>query len=205
MTSPMILIARPGPGERLAPDHPLRQAELLADAAHLVLEEEAERLDELHLHVGRKPADVVVRLDERGDAVLAAAGLDDVRVERPLDEEAHVAEASRASSSKTRMNSSPTILRFSSGSETPASRVRKRFCACTWTSGHVEVAAERLHDLLGLVLAQEAVVDEDARELVADRLVHEERRDRGVDSAGERAEHALASRRPRGSARPAPR
>ena len=33
------------------------------------------------------------------------------------------------------MNSSPTILRFSSGSETPASRVRKRFCACTWTSG----------------------------------------------------------------------
>ena len=55
----------------------------------------------------------------------------------------------------------------------------------------MEVAAERLDDLLGLVLAQEAVVDEDARELVADRLVHEERRDGGVDAAGERAQHAL--------------
>ena len=33
------------------------------------------------------------------------------------------------------MNSSPTILRFCSGSDTPASRARKRFCAWTWTSG----------------------------------------------------------------------
>ena len=57
----------------------------------------------------------------------------------------------------------------------------------------MEVAAERLHDLRGLVLAQQAVVDEDARELVADRLVHEQRGDRRVDAAGERAEHALAA------------
>ena len=40
---------------------------------------------------------------------------------------------------------------------------------------------------------QEAVVDEDAGELVADRPVHEQRRDRGVDAAGEAAEHALAA------------
>ena len=58
---------------------------------------------------------------------------------------------------------------------------------------HVEVAAERLDHLLGLVLAQQAVVDEDARELVADRLVHEQRGDRRVDAAGQRAEHALAA------------
>ena len=58
----------------------------------------------------------------------------------------------------------------------------------------VEVAAERLDDLLGLVLAQQAVVDEDAGELVADRLVHEQRRDRGVDAAGEPADDPLASR-----------
>ena len=56
---------------------------------------------------------------------------------------------------------------------------------------HVEVVAEGLDDLGGLVLAQQAVVDEDARQLVADRLVDEERGDRGVDAAGERAEHAL--------------
>ena len=33
------------------------------------------------------------------------------------------------------MNSSPTILRFCSGSSTPVSRERKRSCACTCTSG----------------------------------------------------------------------
>ena len=44
-------------------------------------------------------------------------------------------------------------------------------------------------DLLGLALAQQPVVDEHAGELVADRAVHERGRDRGVDAAGEPAEH----------------
>ncbi len=47
-------------GERMPPDHALGQAELLADAPHLVLEEQAERLDEVHLHVVGQAADVVV-------------------------------------------------------------------------------------------------------------------------------------------------
>ncbi len=91
MTSPMILIARPGAGERMAPDHALRQPQLLADAPHLVLEQQAERLDQLHLHVGGEPTDVVVRLDLRRDPDVTA-GLDHVGVERPLHEEAHVPE-----------------------------------------------------------------------------------------------------------------
>ena len=56
----------------------------------------------------------------------------------------------------------------------------------------VEVAAERLDDLCGLVLSEQAVVDEDARELVADGLVDEKGGDGGVDSTGERAEDAVA-------------
>ena len=64
---------------------------------------------------------------------------------------------------------------------------------------HLEVPAERLLDLLGLALAVQAVVDEHARELVADRPVHEERRHRGVDAAA-RARTAPRRRRPaRGS------
>src|SRR6266516_953880 len=42
---------QPWPRERLPPDHPFREAELLADAPHLVLEEQSQRLDELHLHL----------------------------------------------------------------------------------------------------------------------------------------------------------
>ncbi len=54
-------------------------------------------------------------------------------------------------------------------------------------------AVEGLDHLLGLALAQEPVVDEHARELVAHCLVDEQRRDGRVDTAGERAENAFAS------------
>ena len=53
----------------------------------------------------------------------------------------------------------------------------------------VHAASDRANmrdDVLGLVLAQQAVVDEDAGELVADRAMHEHRRDRRIDAARER-------------------
>ena len=185
-----------GAGEGLAPDHALGQAELLADAAHFVLEEQPQRLDELHPHVGRQPADVVVRLDERGDTVLPAARLDDVRVERPLDEEADVAELPRLlleDADELLADDLALLLRVGDAGE-PREEPLLRLHV---DERHVEVAAERLDDLLRLVLAQEPVVDEDARELVADRLVHEQRGDSGVDAAGERAQHPLGpDRRP---------
>ena len=122
----------------------------------------------------------------------------------PWTRNAHVAEP-RASSSKTRMNSSPIrlplLLRVGDAREAREEALLR----LDVHERDVEVAAERLDHLLRLALAQEAVVDEDARELVADRLVDEQRRDGRVDAAGERAEHALASRPARGSARPAPR
>ena len=48
---------------------------------------------------------------------------------------------------------------------------------------------EGLDHLLGLVQAHQAVVDEDAGQLLPHRLVDEHRRDRGVDAAGEAADH----------------
>ena len=54
----------------------------------------------------------------------------------------------------------------------------------------VVVVAEQPHDLVALAGAHQAVVDEDAGELVADRLVDQHRRDRGIDAAGEAADHA---------------
>jgi hypothetical protein len=53
------------------------------------------------------------------------------------------------------------------------------------------VVAERAHDLLALVLAHHPVVDEDARELVADRPVDEQRRHGGVHAAREAADDLL--------------
>ena len=53
---------------------------------------------------------------------------------------------------------------------------------------HVGVLGERLDDLLGLVVPEKAVVDEDARQIVADGPVDEHRRRRRVDPAGEPAD-----------------
>ena len=61
VTSPRQRTARPGPGERLAPQHVPRQAELGAELADLVLEQLAQRLDQLELHALGQAADVVVR------------------------------------------------------------------------------------------------------------------------------------------------
>ena len=69
MISPRQRTARPGPGEGLAPEHVVRHAERLADVAHLVLEELAQRLDELELHALGQAADVVVALDDGARAL----------------------------------------------------------------------------------------------------------------------------------------
>ena len=126
-------------------------------------------------------------------AAVARARLDHVGVERALHEEAHAVAAARASSSKTRMNVSPMRLRFSSGSVDARERAEEALARVDVHERHLEVLAERLDDLLGLVLAQQAVVDEHARQLVADGAVHEQRRHRRVDAARQRADHALVA------------
>ena len=200
----MIRIARPGPGNGWRQTIALGQAELLADAPHLVLEQQAQRLDELQLHVLGEAADVVVRLDLRGDARRC-------RPTRSRPSRACPARGSAASPSFARLllEDADELLADASasprGRSTPGEPREEALLRLDVDERHVEVAAEGLDDLLGLVLAQQAVVDEDAGELVADRLVHEQRGDRRVDAARERAEDALASRPARGSARPAPR
>src|SRR3546814_15705797 len=53
----------------------------------------------------------------------------------------------------------------------------------------VVMVAEEADDLLGLAEAHQAVIDEDAGELIADRLVDQHRRDGAVDAAGKAANH----------------
>ena len=159
------------------------------DPPHLVLEEEPQRLDELHRHVRRQTADVVVRLDLRRDAI-GPARLDHVGVERPLDEEPNVAELARLlleDADELLADPAPLLL----GLGDPLQARQEALLGVDVHERDVEVAAEGLGHLLRLVGAHEAVIDEDARELVADGLVHEERRDGRVDAARQRAQHSL--------------
>jgi hypothetical protein len=110
--------AQPGAGERLAPHDLVGQAQLGAHLADLVLEEQAQGLDQVELHVLGEAAHVVVALDLGG---AGGARLDDVGVERALHQE-RASSMPPDTSSKMRMNSSPMALRLSSGSVIPARR-----------------------------------------------------------------------------------
>src|SRR3990172_5120055 len=100
-----------GSGEGLAEDDLFRQAEGETYLAHFVLEQIAQRLDELEGHLFWQAADVVVRLDgvgSGGDGVAGSrrlctdvglgcdgAGLDHIRIRRTLRDEVDASELIR--------------------------------------------------------------------------------------------------------------
>ena len=91
------------------------------------------------------------------------------------------------------MNSLADDLALALGVDDVVERVEEPVARLHVHEVDVELPAERLLHLLGLVEAQQTGVDEHARELVADRLVHERGGDRGVDAAGQPADHALGA------------
>jgi len=168
----------PGARERLPVHDLLRQAEFEADGAHLVLEQGAQRLDELELQVVRQPADVVMALDRRRPG--APAGLHDVRVERALHEEAHLlARGARLvddlagglleDADELASDDLPLLLRVHDAGECVEEPLRGVHHLELHAGGRDEVAL----DLLRLARPQQAVVDEDARQPVPDRALHE--------------------------------
>src|SRR6266851_991316 len=161
------------PGERLAVHHLLRHAELDADRAHLVLEQIAEGLDELESQAGRQPADVVVGLDLHGSRRhIGGGGLDHIGIKRPLREEVDVPEAlGLGFENRDELPADDPSLFF--GVDDSAQRVEESRCGVDVLDVHIEVAVHHGQHPLGLLFAQEAVVDEHARQLVADGAVDE--------------------------------
>ena len=167
--------------------------ELEAHLADLVLEEGAQRLDELELEVVGQPADVVVTLDV--GCALAPAGLDDVGIERalhePLDRVVLVATVMHDVARRLLEDADELLAdRLALGLRIGDAGQRGEEALPGVDDDEVDTGRvdEVLLDLLGLPLAQQPVVDEDAGELVADGLLHQGRCDGGVDAAGERTE-----------------
>ena len=75
-----------GAGERVTADDVFRQAEQTAEGADFIFKQVAERLEQVHVHVLRQTADVVVALDDVG--AFAGPAFDNVRVQGALQEPA---------------------------------------------------------------------------------------------------------------------
>ena len=194
----MIRMPRPGPGNGWRQTMASGQAELEADLAHLVLEQQAQRLDQTERQVVGQPAHVVVALDVGG--TLAATRLDDVGIERALDEE--------LDGLAVRVGLGDDLARglFEHPDELAADRLAlglgvgqpgQRVEEPLGRVDDLELDAGRGHevalDLLRLALAHQAVVDVDAGQPVADGPLHHRGGHRGVDAAGEPADRAPAA------------
>ena len=185
--------AETGARERLTVHQVVGQTQLAADRAHLILEEGAQGLDQLEGHVLRQAAHVVVALNV--GRALAAAGLDDVGVQGALDEELHLAAGSAnlfddlllgGLEGADELAADDLTLRLGLGD---AGQGRQEALGLV-TRDDADTHAARivvLH-LLALARAQQAVIDEEAGQLVADGLVHERRGHGGVHAAGQRAD-----------------
>ena len=81
--------------EGMAIHHLAWQAELDSHAPYLVLEELAQWLDQLQVHLLGQATDVVMRFDDVRLAGAGAGGFDDVGVDRALSEKADAADPVR--------------------------------------------------------------------------------------------------------------
>ena len=162
-------------------DENFRQAEFAAERAHLILEEFAQRLDKLHLHPRRQAADIVMRLDRDTRAALERDAFDHVGIERALREK--VRRATAIGGDLLRLfvedideqlaDDLALLFRLLNAIE----RFQERLARIDMDERDVVMAAKQRDDLLGLALAQQPMIDEDAGEPVADRLMDQQRGD----------------------------
>lgn len=81
------------------------------------------------------------------------------------------------------------ILRFRSGSATPASFLRNRSCCVDQLNVHAELCVIIVHNLFGFVFPEQAMVDENTVKLIAYGFVNQNSSYRGIYTAGKGTEN----------------
>ena len=181
--------AQAGTGEGLPPDQLVGNAQLLAYPADLVLEEAAQGLDDIQeLHILRHFDLVVVGLDLIG---VALAGLDAVGVDGALGEEGIVAAlaADLVPEDLIELGADdlPLLLRVGNALEAG----QEVLLAVDPDEMHVKEAGEGLLYEVALVLAHEALVYENAGQLVTHGPADEARSHGGIHAAGQAQDDLL--------------
>ena len=166
----------------------LLDAQRAAHAAHFVLEEHAQRLHDLEVHLLGQTAHVVVALDLGGDA-FDARTLDHIRIDGPLGQPAGVfyffgvfvkgfdEEAADDLALGFRLRDAGECRQEILGG-----------VGADHVEAHVLVGGQHVFEL---VLPQQAVVHEDAGELAADGLVEQHAGYGGIHATAQAQDHAL--------------
>ncbi len=156
-------------GERMTPDNFVGQAELQAELADFVLEQIAQRLDQLEAQILGQSADVVVQLDRRGGPIFGGAAFDHVRVERALGQEVGAVDLGGfvgKALDEGVADPLALLLRIAHAGQGG----QELLLGLDDVQVRAEVIAELLDDFGFFIFAQQPVVDQDAGKLLADRL-----------------------------------
>lgn len=183
--------AQAGAGEGVAIDHFGRQAQGHAEFTDFVLEEFAQGFKQLEAELFGQAADVVVAFDGDGFFAFRSTGFDDIRVNGALGEEgrALVTLATGLEAGSFGLEDfdefAANDFAFLFGVAHALKVAEELFAGIDGDDVGVELAREHVDDHFAFVLAQQAVIDEDAGELIADGAVDERGSDRGIHATRE--------------------
>ena len=174
----------------MAIHHLARQTELDAELAHFVLEQLAQRLQQLEVHLLGQAADVVVALDHMRLARARAGRFDHVGIDRALRQPANPFElAGLFLEHLDEQAADDLALAF--GVALALQRAEEALFRIDTNHPHTHVPGERLHHLVAFVLPQQTVIDEHARELLAQGSMQQCCDHRGIDAARQAEQHAI--------------
>ena len=176
--------AETGAREGLAVDHAVREAQGLADHADLVLIQELDGLHKLKVELRGQAAHVVVRLD--------GAGLQDIGIDGALGEEADAVELFGFLGKDVDKHLADDLALLL-GIGDAGKLVEEAVHRVDVDEVRVHLVAEDLDHLLGLALAEKAVIDMDADELPAHSPDEKRRDDGGIHAAGEGQQDLLVA------------
>src|SRR5262249_52065850 len=181
-----------GPGKGMPADEGLGQTQFATEHPHLVLEQFAQRLDQLHVHALGQPADVVMRLDGYRWASGERHAFDHIRIERALRKKLGAADFLRLCLEhidEQLADGLALLLRILNALE----RLEERFRGIHVHERNVVALAKHRHDFLRFGEPHQAMIDEHAGELTSDRFMNQHRGDGAVDAARQPADHAAFS------------
>ena len=180
------------PRKRLAVNDFLRQPKFQPNGAHFVLEQVAQRFHQPKVHVLRQAADVVVRFDTRGRAVVRRFAFDYVRVQRALGQPLDVFDLGGGILEYLdELLPDGLALGFRVGDA--GQLVQEPGFGIDVPQVQAEAPLERVLYLFDLAVAQEAVVHENAGQLRPNGPVQQCRRHRRIHPSAQPADYPVVA------------